>query len=91
MPPDFSPKPIDYLLYHASLVGPNGVIFNYHPWERSENFIESENFNPMLPEEMNYTFFPTSTGMTVKQRSMSWGFPGYDERQASGHAGLHLG
>ena len=67
------------MLYHASLVGPNGVIFNYHPWERTENFIESETFNPMLPEEMNYTFFPTATGITVKQRSMSWGFPGYDD------------
>ncbi|MCB0731764.1 MAG: hypothetical protein KDC88_12090, partial [Ignavibacteriae bacterium] len=79
LPPDFTAKPIDYLLYHASLVGQNGVIFNYMPWEKTNNHIEKEDFNPLLPEEINYTSFPTSTGIKVKQRSMQWGFPDYDD------------
>lgn len=79
-PPDFNPKPEEFLLYHASMSGgSNGVIFNYHSWERTENFVESANFNPLLPEEINYTYFPTSTGITVKQRSVAWSFPDYDD------------
>lgn len=77
--PDFSAKPIDYILYQASLVGNYGTIMNYKAWEKTNNFVESENYNPLLPEEMNYTYFPTNTGITVKQRSMTWSFPGYDD------------
>ncbi|MCF8240327.1 MAG: hypothetical protein K9J16_03000 [Melioribacteraceae bacterium] len=79
VPPDYKPKPIDYLFYQAPMAGSNGTIFNYHKWERTENYIESNEFNSSLPEEMLFTYFPTVTGVTVKLRTMQWGFPLYDD------------
>jgi hypothetical protein len=79
-PPDFSPKPKDFLMYHASLTPLSyGTIINYYPFVSTKNYVGSEGFNPLLPEEMHYTEIPTVTGITMKQRSMAWSYPGYSD------------
>jgi hypothetical protein len=79
-PPDYSAKPKDFLLYHASLTSSDfGVLPTLAKPERTENYIGNPNFNPLLPEEVNYIWFHTATGITVKQRSMSWSYPGYSD------------
>lgn len=78
--PAFTPETKDYLLYHASLAtGDMGVESNLPPFETIENFVESSGYNPLFPEEVNYTEYHTATGVTVKQRSMAWSFPDYDD------------
>ncbi|MDO8549254.1 MAG: hypothetical protein Q7S39_03755 [Ignavibacteria bacterium] len=81
VPPAFTPERKDFLLYHSSLAtGDIGALVgNITPFSRTENFSENPGFNPLLPEEMNYVQFETSTGITVKQRSMQWSYPGYDD------------
>ncbi|MCF8260904.1 MAG: hypothetical protein K9J12_09030 [Melioribacteraceae bacterium] len=80
VPPAFTPETKDFLLYHASLAtGDMGVQTNIPPFQSTDNFVESANFDPLFPEEVNYTTFHTATGVTVKQRSMAWSFPGYDD------------
>ncbi len=80
VPPAFTPEQKDYLLYHASLAtGDMGVLQNIPPFQRTENYVENSDFDPLFPEEVNYTQFHTATGITVKQRSMAWSFPGYDD------------
>jgi hypothetical protein len=81
IPPAFTPQRKDFLLYHSSLAtGDNGALVgNIMPFRRTENFSENPDFNPLLPEEINYVEFATATGITVKQRSMQWSFPGYDD------------
>lgn len=79
-PPDFSPKPKDFLIYHSSMAGAKkGTISNYSPFETTNNFVGEPDFNPDLPEEMHYTTIPTVTGITIKQRSMTWSYPGYSD------------
>lgn len=79
-PPAFNPENKDYVLYHSSLATGNlGVLQNIPPFQKTRNFVDAQDFNPLLPEEMNYISYQTSTGITVKQRSMSWSFPGYDD------------
>lgn len=78
--PDFRAERKDFLLYHASLAtGDMGVQTSIDPFDRTENFVEDVTFDPQFPEEVNYTTFHTATGVTVKQRSMAWSFPGYDD------------
>jgi hypothetical protein len=78
VPPAFTPERRDFLIYHSSLAtGTQGVISG--PFSRDTNFAGSAAFNPLLPEETNYVEFYTSTGIKVKQRSMAWSFPGYDD------------
>jgi len=81
VPPAFTPQKKDYLLYHASLAtGDNGALVgSIMPFQRTENFSEKPGYNPLLPEEMNYVEFATATGITVKQRSMAFSFPKYDD------------
>lgn len=80
VPPAFTPERKDYLLYHTSLAtGEMGVPPSLPPFQRTENFVEDTDYDPLFPEEVNYTSFPTATGITVKQRSMAWSFPGYDD------------
>lgn len=84
IPPAYTPAPKDFLMYHSSLasVSQNDVgtfVGSLPPFEITKNFIEDEGFNPLLPEETNYTEFPTNIGITVKQRSMSWSYPGYND------------
>ncbi len=83
VPPDYHPEPREYLLYHSSMaVGEAklaGVLYSNPPFQFTKNFVGSTNFNPLMPEEMNYCTFSTATGVTVKQRSMAWSFPDYDD------------
>jgi hypothetical protein len=81
VPPDWSPEARDFLLYHSSLATGNfGVVENtIAPFTRIRNFIENENFDPRLPEEINITEYHTATGVSVKQTSMAWSFPGYSD------------
>ena len=83
IPPGFTPQQKDFLLYHASLAtltDDYGVVTgDIMPFQRSENYSNESGFNPQLPEEMNYVEFPTATGITVKQRSMEWSYPGYND------------
>lgn len=83
VPPAFSPEPRDFIIYQSSMAPVAGqygaLVGSIPPFQKTENFIEDENFNPLLPEEMNYIEFATSTGVTVKQRSMSWSYPGYSD------------
>ena len=81
VPPAFTPQIKDFLLYHSSLAtGSNGALVGrIMPFQRTENYSEKPDFNPLLPEEINYIEFATSTGITVKQRSMQWSYPGYDD------------
>ncbi len=81
IPPAFTPQKKDFLFYHSSLAtGDVGALVgNIMPFQRTENFSENPDFNPLLPEEINYVEYATSTGITVKQRSMQWSFPGYDD------------
>ncbi len=81
VPPAYTPAIKDFLLYHSSLAtGDHGALIgNITPFQRTENFSENPGFNPLLPEEINYVEFATSTGITVKQRSMAWSYPGYND------------
>lgn len=80
VPPAFVPEQKDFLLYHASLATGNmGVQTNIPPFTRTENFVEDPMYDPLFPEEVNYTTFHTATGVSVKQRSMAWSFPGYND------------
>ena len=81
IPPSFTPALKDAIIYHSSLAtGEEGVVpSEIDPFIRTDNFVGTPNFNPLLPEEMNYTEFETSVGVKLKQRSMAWSYPGYDD------------
>ncbi|MCI0513154.1 hypothetical protein L0128_08090, partial [candidate division KSB1 bacterium] len=83
VPPDYHPEPRDFLLYHSSMVihpGKDaGHLWNNPPFEITRNFIGTATYNPLFPEEINYSWFHTATGITVKQRSIAWSFPNYDD------------
>jgi hypothetical protein len=79
-PPEYSPQPKDYLMYHSSLTPSKwGTIMNYSPFVTTNNFVGESGFNPLLPEEMHFTTIPTVNGVTINQTSMVWSFPGYNE------------
>lgn len=80
--PDYHIEPVDFLMYQASLAvadGQNGVLPTNAPFQTTNNFAGNTDFNPLLPEEINYCSFPTNTGVTVSQRSMAWSYPGYND------------
>ncbi len=80
VPPDFHAEPRDFLIYHASLAtGDFGVLTDIAPFVTTRNFIGAAGFNPLVPEEVNYCWWQTSTGITVKQRSMAFSYPGYQD------------
>ena len=78
--PDYDPQYQEYLFYHSSFAGgSHGILWNYPPFIKTNNFVGTSQFNPLLPEEINYCEFPTATGISVKMRSMAWSFPDYDD------------
>lgn len=79
-PPDYAPKPQDYIFYHSSMTvgSEQGLLPSRPPIVTRKNFVGTEGFNPLLPEEINTVSFPTATGITVRQTSMEWSFPGYN-------------
>ncbi len=80
VPPDYHPEPREFLLFHSSMAGGNnGLLYSNPPFVRTENYVGSPDFNPLLPEEINENWFPTATGITVTQRSMTWSYPDYDD------------
>jgi len=80
VPPEYATQWRDYLIYYSSFDGGDqGILWNNPPFQKMENFVGSENFQPLLPEEVNYIEFPTATGISVKQRSMAWSYPDYDD------------
>lgn len=80
VPPDWRAQPTDYLLYHASMAPVQfGVLSTNPPFRKTNNFVGADGFNPLLPEEINYIEVPTATGITVKQRSMQWSYPGFSD------------
>jgi len=79
-PPKYNPKKVDYELYLSGYQGdPYGVLSERKPLEFSENYIENEGFNPLLPEEMIYGEWHTNTGISVTRRSYVWSYPSYDD------------
>ncbi len=78
VPPDYHFEPRDFTIYHTTLAGgQEGVLSTRAPFTSTLNFNGSEGFQPLLAEEMHYHWFHTVTGITVKQRSMAWSYPGY--------------
>ncbi|HSD63872.1 MAG TPA: hypothetical protein VLB50_08730, partial [Ignavibacteriaceae bacterium] len=83
IPPGFTPQRKDFLFFHSSmatLTDDYGIVSGeIMPFKRTENYSDKPGYNPQLPEEMNYIEWATTTGITVKQRSMAWSFPGYND------------
>src|SRR5574341_1804833 len=67
VPPDYHFETKDFTIYHSSLAtGDEGVLSNIAAWVKTNNFNGASNFNPLLPEEINYSWFHTVTGITVR-------------------------
>jgi hypothetical protein len=80
VPPDNHFEPTDFTIYQTTMAyGQEGVLTVRAPFETTLNFNGMPNFDPLLPEEINYNWFHTVTGITVKQRSMAWSYPGYHD------------
>lgn len=76
-PPGFAPTPADYEVFISGAQGDTyGRTSMLPPLELQTNYLESEGFNPSLPEEMTEATWDTSLGITVTRRSYAWGFPG---------------
>lgn len=77
-PPTYTPTPTPFEVYYSGMQEDTyGVENTLPPMELSQNFIESPDFNPLLPEEMTTASWHTNTGVTVTRRSYVWGYPGY--------------
>lgn len=78
-PPDFRPTPKEYEVFAGNLqVGaPYGTPNTLPAITLQRNYVESPDFNPLLPEEWTEATWDTNVGITVTQRSYVWGFPGY--------------
>lgn len=76
-PPSFNPTPEDYEYFAIGTSGSWGTPSPYPTVELVQNYMETEGFNPLLPEEMTITTFPTNLGLTVTRRTYQWSFPEY--------------
>lgn len=77
-PPYNNPTPTDYEVYLSGMQEDTyGVEAIRSPMLFLTNYLEDQNFNPLLPEEMTEAVWHTSTSVTVTRRSYVWGFPGY--------------
>lgn len=77
-PPDFPPQSTPFELYKVGNES-YGVQENRPNILLHENFLESDDFDPKLPEEMSEATFETNIGLTAEQRTYVWGFPNYDD------------
>lgn len=76
-PPDNRPTPKDYEVFMVGHQGdPHGVPRVLPNLALQTNYLESEGFNPLLPEEWAEATWDTNTGITVTRRSYVWGYPG---------------
>lgn len=77
-PPYNNPTPTDYEVFLSGMQEDTyGVESMRPPMLFLTNYLEDQNFNPLLPEEMTEAVWHTSTSVTVTRRSYVWGFPGY--------------
>lgn len=77
-PPDFTPTPTDFEAYLAGIQQDTyGVESTREPIFLMQNFIETPDFNPLLPEEMTQASWHTNTGITVRRHSYVWAYPNY--------------
>lgn len=78
-PPDFRPTPKAYEVFSSNFQtgAPYGTSNTLPNLPLQRNYIESPDFNPLLPEEWTEATWDTNLGITVTRRSYVWGFPGY--------------
>ncbi|CAN5593172.1 hypothetical protein BH23BAC4_BH23BAC4_00870 [soil metagenome] len=80
VPPDFRPTPKPYEVYLANVQqGIYGMPSQLPPVQLHRNYIESPDFNPLLPEEWAEATWDTNIGITVTLRTYVWGFPGFND------------
>lgn len=77
-PPGFNPTPTPYELFHVGNEA-LGIETDRENIVLETNYLESEDFDPLLPEEMSVATFETNLGLTATQRTYVWGFPNYDD------------
>jgi hypothetical protein len=79
LPPGFVPTPTDFEFYASGAQGEiRGTLGTNAPIRVRTNYMEEADvFNPLLPEEMTESTWPTNLGLTVTRRSYVWSFPGY--------------
>jgi hypothetical protein len=84
-PPTYTAQPTPYEVYESgmqesfSITGCYGVATTLQPLGYRQNFAESSQFEPLLPEEMTDGFWYTNTGIRVTRRSYVWSYPGYSD------------
>jgi hypothetical protein len=77
-PPDFRPTPKPFEIYLSNVQqGLYGMPAQRPPIVLHQNYLESPDYNPLLPEEWSEVTYDTNLGITVTQRSYVWGFPGF--------------
>ena len=77
-PPYNNPTPTDYEVFLSGMQEDSyGVESVRTPMTFTTNYIEEQNFNSLLPEEMTEAVWNTCTSVTVTRRSYVWSFPGY--------------
>ena len=80
LPPSFTPTPKETEVFIAGAnMDPYGTTNVLPDLLLHTNYLESEGFNPLLPEEWTEATWDTNTGITVTRRSYVWGFPGYSD------------
>lgn len=80
LPPGNEPKNEPYEVYYSGLQGGNyGIETVRTPTVSRQNYLEEDDFNPLLPEEMADATWNTNLGVTVTRRSYVWSYPGYSD------------
>ena len=79
-PPKNAPTPTDYQAFLSGLQEDTyGIELPLKNLPMRTNYIESPDFDPLLPEEMTEITFHTNTGVSVTRRTYVWSFPGYSD------------
>jgi hypothetical protein len=77
-PPDFQPQLKPYQVYLSNVQqGLYGMPSQLPPITLNRNYVEENDFNPLLPEEWTESTWQTNLGITVTRRTYVWGFPGF--------------
>ena len=76
-PPSFNPVPEAYEYFAVGTAGERGTPSPTPVVRLEENYMETDGFNPLLPEEMTVASWPTNLGITVTRRSYQWSYRGY--------------
>jgi hypothetical protein len=79
-PPGYAPTPADFEVFLSGHQNaPYGAQSVRDPIVRRQNFIESPDYDPTLPEEYTEATWNTNTGLTITRRSYVWSFPGFSD------------